>query len=184
MKTKASAFLLGLALLTGARTISAAEQPDTSADRLAKEFANPPPEARPWVYWWWLNGAASKEGITRDFEEMRKQGIGGALLFDAGEAGPDAPRGPKFMSDEWRELFKHALREADRCGVVLTANLCSGWNAGGPWVTGGARGEETGCGADVRQRPGTRQSGVAATSGRAGVLPRHRGVGDAHAKHS
>ncbi len=102
---------------------------------LEEEFASPPPSARPWVYWWWLNGAASKEGITRDFEEMRKQGIGGALLFDAGEAGPEAPRGPRFMSAEWRELYKHAVREADRCGIVLGVNLCSGWNAGGPWVT-------------------------------------------------
>ena len=102
---------------------------------LEEEFASPPPSARPWVYWWWLNGAASKEGITRDFEEMRKQGIGGALLFDAGEAGPEAPRGPKFMSAAWRELYKHAVREAGRCGIVLGVNLCSGWNAGGPWVT-------------------------------------------------
>jgi hypothetical protein len=49
------------------------------ASELDKNFESPPPAARPWCYWWWLNGAASKEGITRDFEEMRKQGIGGAL---------------------------------------------------------------------------------------------------------
>ena len=89
-------------------------------DDLRQEFLAPPDSAKAWCYWWWLNGAASKEGITRDFEEMRKQGIGGALLFDAGEAGPDAPRGPHFMSPEWRELYKHAVREADRCGIVLT----------------------------------------------------------------
>jgi len=104
-------------------------------DRLRREFAVPPDSAKAWCYWWWLNGAASKEGITRDFEAMRKQGISGALLFDAGEAGPEAPRGPHFMSPEWRELYKHALREANRLGIVLTVNLCSGWNAGGPWVT-------------------------------------------------
>jgi hypothetical protein len=104
-------------------------------DKLAKDFLSPPKEAQVWYYWWWLNGAASKEGITRDFEEMRKQGISGALLFDAGEAGKDVIRGPAFMSPEWRELYKHAVREADRCGIVLTVNLCSGWNAGGPWIT-------------------------------------------------
>jgi hypothetical protein len=106
-----------------------------AADRLAEEFASPPVESRAWCYWWWLNGNASKEGISRDFEEMRKQGISGALLFDAGEAGADVPRGPKFMSDDWRELYKHAVREADRCGIALGVNLCSGWNAGGLWVT-------------------------------------------------
>ena len=104
-------------------------------DQLEREFRDPPDAAKVWCYWWWLNGAASKEGITRDFEEMKKQGIGGALLFDAGEAGSEAPRGPKFMSPEWRELYKHAVREADRLGIVLGVNLCSGWNAGGAWVT-------------------------------------------------
>ena len=39
------------------------------------------------------------------------------------------------MSEAWRELFRHAVREADRCGITLTVNLCSGWDAGGPWVT-------------------------------------------------
>jgi len=106
-----------------------------AGDELEKAFANPPESARVWCYWWWLNGAASKEGITRDFEEMKRQGISGALLFDAGKAGPPAPRGPHFMSPEWREMYKHAVREAARLGITLTANLCSGWNCGGAWVT-------------------------------------------------
>jgi len=106
------------------------------AHELEQEFAHPPDSARPWVYWWWLNGNASQQGITRDFEEMKRHGIGGALLFDAGEARTnDVPPGPPFMSRAWRELFRHAVREADRLGIVLTVNLCSGWNAGGPWVT-------------------------------------------------
>ena len=80
-----------LRLLIGLGSDDAASGPRTD---LARGFANPPDSAKAWCYWWWLNGAASKEGITRDFEEMKKQGISGALLFDAGEAGPDAPRGP------------------------------------------------------------------------------------------
>ena len=38
------------------------------ADELTASFTSPPNESKPWCYWWWLNGAASKEGITRDFE--------------------------------------------------------------------------------------------------------------------
>jgi len=116
---------------------SPAAERDTgaSADELAATFLAPPPESRPWVFWRWLNGAASKEGITRDFEEMEKQGIGGALLFDAGEVDPKLQQGPPFMSDEWRELFRHSVKEAHRCGITLSVNLCSGWNAGGPWIT-------------------------------------------------
>jgi hypothetical protein len=61
---------------------------------LAKHFALPPNESKPWCYWWWLNGNARKEGITRDFEEMRRKGISGALLFDSGDGGPQVPKSP------------------------------------------------------------------------------------------
>jgi hypothetical protein len=98
------------------------------------DFANATDADRPWVFWWWLDGAASKEGITRDLEEMKRQGLGGFILVDAGIGGPDAPDGPPFMSEPWRENFRHAIREAARLGLKVSVNLCSGWNAGGPWV--------------------------------------------------
>lgn len=103
-------------------------------DDLARGFAHPPDAAKPWVYWWWLDDMATKDGITRDLEEMHRQGIAGALVFDAGEGGPLAPKGPPFMSQKWRELFTFAVSEADRLGMQLSINLCSGWNAGGTWV--------------------------------------------------
>ena len=106
--------------------------PDRNA--LAQSFMAPPDDSKPWVYWWWLESDASKEGITRDLEEMKRQGIGGVLLFDSGSGGPLAPKGPAFMSDEWRENFRHAVREATRLGIEMGVSLCSGWDAGGPWV--------------------------------------------------
>ena len=104
-----------------------------SAD-LVSDFQNPPDSAKPWVYWWWLDSNVSAEGITRDLEEMKRQGIAGALVFDAGE-GHTSPVGPRFMSREWLALFKHAAVEGDRLGLQLSFNICSGWNAGGEWVT-------------------------------------------------
>ena len=106
-----------------------------AASRLEQEFRRPPPSSQPWAYWWWLDGAASREGITADLEAMKRQGISGVLLFDAGVGGPKAPKGRGFMSDGWRELYRHALREADRLKIDVGVNLCSGWNAGGTWVT-------------------------------------------------
>ena len=97
-------------------------------------FATPPRSAQPWAYWWWLDGNVSAEGITRDLEEMRRQGISGVLIFDAGE-GKGSPVGPVFMSPAWRELYRHALREAARLEIEVGVNLCSGWDAGGTWVT-------------------------------------------------
>ncbi|MBN2024569.1 MAG: discoidin domain-containing protein [Pirellulales bacterium] len=95
-------------------------------------FRAPPAEARPWTYWWWLNSNVTREGITRDLEAMKRQGIQGVMVFNAG--GGDTPSGPKFLSPEWKELFAFALSELDRLGMEASVNLCDGWCAGGPWI--------------------------------------------------
>jgi hypothetical protein len=50
---------------------------------LAKGFAQPPNAAKPRVYWWWLMSLVSKEGITKDLEEMTAKGIGGVMMISA-----------------------------------------------------------------------------------------------------
>ncbi|MBN1444055.1 MAG: discoidin domain-containing protein, partial [Planctomycetes bacterium] len=102
---------------------------------LEQGFADPPAEARPRVYWWWLNSCVTREAITRDLEELAAKGIGGVLLFDAGGPAGPVPAGPAFLSNEWRALFRHAVREAGRLGLEVSVNLCSGWDAGGPWIS-------------------------------------------------
>ena len=115
--------------------LAAGSQAATTQQDLAQSFANPPNAAKPRVYWWWLMSFVSKEGITKDLEEMAVKGIGGVLLFDAAGSPGQMPHGPAFMSPAWRENFKHALREADRLGLEVSVNVCSGWDAGGPWIT-------------------------------------------------
>jgi hypothetical protein len=114
--------------------ISMASAARGAGDPLAEGFADPPDSAKPWAYWWWLDSNVSKAGITADLEAMKTQGIAGALVFDAGIGGRLAPDGPAFMSPKWRDHFKFTVKEADRLGLELSLNLCSGWNAGGPWV--------------------------------------------------
>lgn len=79
-------------------------------------FISPPDSAKPGVFWWWLNGLVDKEAITRDLEEFQEKGIGEALIVDAGGTPGTVPAGHLFMGTEWRNLFKHALVEVDRCG--------------------------------------------------------------------
>ena len=107
----------------------------SATTELEEEFANPPDDAKPRVYWWWLNSVVSKRGIKRDLEEMKRKGIAGAMIFDAGMPAGPTPVGPRFMGPAWREMFKHALAEADRLGLEISLNLSSGWDSGGPWVT-------------------------------------------------
>lgn len=107
-------------------------------DDLDAGWRNPPPSARLRAYWWWLNGNVTRASITRDLEEMKAKGFGGALLCDAGGASQDGnaevPHGPTFFTPAWRELYRHALREAARLGLEMSLNIQSGWNLGGPSV--------------------------------------------------
>jgi len=127
-------------------------------DALAEGFRTPPDSAKSSCYWWWLDSNATKEGITRDLEEMKRQGITQAVIYDGGKGtfsgedenykprirgvldydpvkGDGSPIGPLFMGPEWREMFKHAVKEANRLGIEIGFNLSSGWDCGGSWVT-------------------------------------------------
>jgi hypothetical protein len=48
---------------------------------LASEFRDPPDPARPWVYWFWIDGNITREGITADLEAMHRAGIRGAIIM-------------------------------------------------------------------------------------------------------
>jgi len=104
------------------------------AERLEHGFAQPPDSARPHTWWHWMNGNITREGITADLEAMARVGVGGAQIFDVQ---PGTPMGPvAYGSDEWRQLVKHAITEADRLGVEICMHNCAGWSSsGGPWVT-------------------------------------------------
>ena len=104
------------------------------AEDLVNGFENPPVTARTRGYWWWLRGNTNKETITRDLNELKAKGYGGAMITDAGKPAGSIPDGPVFASPEWLELFRHALDEADRLGLKLGLNMQSGWNLGGPDV--------------------------------------------------
>ncbi len=101
---------------------------------LERGFRNPPSEARPWVYWFWLNGNITREGITADLEAMQRVGIGGVLIMEVDQG---APQGAvAFAGPEWRELFKYVCAEANRLGLEVNMNNDAGWcGSGGPWIT-------------------------------------------------
>lgn len=110
-----------------------AKEPAPSLDEV---FHNPPMEARPSGYWWWLYNNVDKASITRDLEEFRDKGMGAVLLVCSGNwSAGKLPEGPAFLSPGWKELYLHALREAARLDLKVDMNIAPGWNMGGPWIT-------------------------------------------------
>ena len=107
-------------------------------DALLSGFMNPPDSAKPRVWWHWMNGNVSKEGIKADLEWMKRVGIGGFQNFDGGNMGSAAASGRKpvaFLSPEWKDAFKYAATLADQLGLEMARASSPGWSeTGGPWV--------------------------------------------------
>ncbi len=108
-----------------------------AGNHLDSGFSNPPAEARPYVWWHWMNGNVTRKGITADLEALADAGIGGAWIFNMGSShGCNMPAGPiDYMSDPWLEMIKFAVSEAQRLGLQLGVENCAGWSTmGGPWI--------------------------------------------------
>ena len=99
----------------------------------------PPKEARPYVWWHWINGNTSKDGIRKDLLWMDRIGIVGFHQFDAGGSmmqglPPVVPQTP-YLSDAWKENFAYAIALADSLGMEVGIASAPGWSStGGPWV--------------------------------------------------
>lgn len=100
------------------------------------EFQNPGNEARPRVWWHWMNGNITEDGIRKDIEWMHKVGVGGAHAFDAGLATPQIVKNRiEYMTPAWKSAFKLATDMLSNYGMELATANSPGWSqAGGPWV--------------------------------------------------
>ena len=113
-----------------------AASPSVSPD-LADQFRDPPNSARPRVWWHWMNGNITKDGIAKDMAWMKSVGIGGLQNFDVNLMTPQiVEHRLAYMTPEWKDAFRFAASEADRLGLELAIASSPGWSeTGGPWVT-------------------------------------------------
>jgi hypothetical protein len=108
----------------------------SKSDALKSGFENPPESARPRVWWHWMNGNISKDGIKLDLEWMHRVGIGGFQNFDAALSTPQVvDHRIVYMTPEWKDAFKYATTLADQLGMEEAIAGSPGWSeSGGPWV--------------------------------------------------
>ncbi|MEJ5370053.1 MAG: glycosyl hydrolase [Bryobacteraceae bacterium] len=117
-----------LPALGGALSLRASERDD-----LLSLWARAPSDNlfMPRTRWWWPGSRATREGITRQLEQMRAGGIGGAeivhtfRLYRQGNL--------SFLSPERLELLRHAISEAARLDMKIALTPSPGWDFGGPW---------------------------------------------------
>ena len=114
--------------------------PDQNAaqrqDDLLRGFLDPPNGARPRVWWHWMNGNISTEGMKLDLEWMHGVGLGGVTIFEGAIDTPQVvPHRLIYMTPEWKQAFSYAVTKARDLGMEVAIASSPGWSeTGGPWV--------------------------------------------------
>ena len=109
MKNKISKLLLGSLLIAIPMFVQA-----QSTTELKEGFKNPPQSARTRVWWHWMNGNITKEGIKKDLLWMHRIGLGGFQNFDAGiDTPPIVEKRLVYMDEGWKDAFAYATFLAD-----------------------------------------------------------------------
>ncbi|MBI4890620.1 MAG: discoidin domain-containing protein [Acidobacteria bacterium] len=108
-------------------------------DPLLAGFQNPPDSAKPRVWWHWMNGNITKDGIRADLEWMKRVGIGGFQNFDAALMTPQVvSKRLVYMTPEWKDAFRFTAQLADQLKLEMAIAGSPGWSeSGGPWVKPG-----------------------------------------------
>ncbi|WP_346854570.1 glycosyl hydrolase [uncultured Draconibacterium sp.] len=133
MKLKNSIVILTIIIAAISCSLNKTKSP---TENLYNEFQNPPNSARPRVWWHWMNGNVTKDGIRKDLLWMHRSGIGGFQNFDAGMATPQVvDKRLTFMTPEWKDAFSYTTKLADSLGLEMAIAGSPGWSeSGGPWV--------------------------------------------------
>jgi len=108
----------------------------SGGDALKSGFENPPMSARPRVWWHWMNGNITKDGIKQDLDWMHRVGIVGFQNFDAALETPQVvQKRLAYMTPEWKDAFRYAIQVGDQYGMDMGIAGSPGWSeSGGPWV--------------------------------------------------
>lgn len=105
-------------------------------DGLLEGFIAPPNAAKPRVWWHWMNGNITKDGIAKDLLWMHRSGIGGFQNFDASLNTPQiVEKRLSYMTPEWKDAFHFTAKLADSLHLEMAIAGSPGWSeSGGPWV--------------------------------------------------
>src|SRR5437763_6047110 len=131
MRGTCRAFVCKLAVLAAVAGSAFGQQ--QSSKSLDDGFRQPPDSAKPRVWWHWMNGNITKEGIKLDLEWMKRAGIGGVQNLDAALYTPRlVDKRLVYMRTEWKDGFKYGYTLGARLGVGEALDGLHGWR----WVGG------------------------------------------------
>lgn len=104
---------------------------------MTRGFQSPSDTLQTSVYWYWISGNISKDGVIKDLEAMKKAGINRAFIGNVGL--DDVPAGKVHLfSPEWWDILHAALKRASELHIDIGMFDSPGWSGmGGPWIKAG-----------------------------------------------
>ena len=101
----------------------------TTSDNLRKGFVTPPNAAKPRVWWHWMNGNITIDGIGKDLAWMKRSGIGGFQNFDAALGTPQiVEKRLTYMTPDWKKAFAFTAKLADSLHLEMAIAGSPGWS--------------------------------------------------------
>ena len=108
-----------------------------SAQSWFERFHNPPSEASPWTFWYWMYGCVSDAGISADLRAMHDAGIHGFYLMPIKSVSDEAQfqGDSEQLSDNWWRHIDHTFHIADSLHLQMGIHFSDGFAlGGGPWI--------------------------------------------------
>ena len=109
------------------------------SDPLFTLFRHPPSTAKPFVRWWWNGNKVSAKEILREMDVMKEAGIGGfeinSIAFPVFADDMGIPS-LTWLSPEWIEMVKVALKGAEERDMTCDIIVGSGWPFGAEFLAG------------------------------------------------
>jgi len=104
-------------------------------DKMQQKFTETPKDQPLAVYWYWIDGNISEEGVVKDLQAMKKAGINRVQIGMIGE-GQGTPKGPvKMFTKKWWKILHTMFKTATELDIEVGLFNCPGWSqSGGPWV--------------------------------------------------
>ncbi len=91
---------------------------------------------KPWTWWWWPGSAVDTADIVFQLKLFKNAGLGGVQIIPIYGVEGWESHYIKFLSPEWMKMMGYTVAEAHRLGMGVDMALETGWNFGGPAISG------------------------------------------------
>ena len=93
-------------------------------------------QMKPWTWWWWPGSAVDSNNIIRQLKMFKLAGLGGVQIIPIYGVKGWESHNIDFLTPKWMKMMSFTVQEAHKLGLGVDMALETGWNFGGPAISG------------------------------------------------